>query len=41
MARHTIGEYKSGYFCRGINSNLTIITCEDRIVIPLTLKRYI
>ena len=41
MYKLKTGKYKQGYFCGGINDNFNIITCEDNIVITLTLLSYV
>ena len=32
--KYKYGTYHKGYFCRGSNDNITLITCKDKIVIP-------
>ena len=32
---------KNGYFCGGSNIDIKLITCNDIIVIPIIIKRYV
>ena len=41
MDKYKIGKYRRGYFCGGSNRYFNLIMCEDKIVIPLTLQRYV
>ena len=37
-SKYEDGKYHKGYFCGGINSDLKLITCKDKIVIPSILQ---
>ena len=39
--KYEMGTYQKGYFCGGININLNLITCKDKVVIPSKLQSYI
>ena len=39
-SEYEIGTYQTGSFCGGSNKNLTLITCEDKIIIMLILQGY-
>ena len=39
-AKYKNGKYHKGYFCGGINTDLNIITCKDKIVIPSKIQSY-
>ena len=41
MAKYEDGTYHKGYFRGGINIDLSLIKCEDNIVILSILKRYV
>ena len=41
MAEYKDGTYHKGYFSGGSNDELKLITCEDKIVIPLKLQSYV
>ena len=41
MDKYKIGKYRRGYFCGGSNRYFNLIMCEDKIVIQLTLQRYV
>ena len=41
MAKYKTSKYKSSYFCGGINGKFSLITCEYKMNIPLTLQIYI
>ena len=41
MAKYKTGKYKCGSFRGGSNKNLKLRTRGDKIVIPLTLQRYV
>ena len=41
MDKYEICRYKIGPFCGGSNTNLNLITCNDNIVVPFILQRYV
>ena len=41
MAKYEDGTYYKGYFHRGSNIYLKLITCEDKICIPSKIQNYI
>ena len=41
MAKYKYGKYHKGYFHGGSNKDLNLITCDNKIVIPLILKSYV
>ena len=40
-AKYEEGKYQKGSFCGGSNTNLNLITCEDKIFIPSILQSYV
>ena len=40
-AKYNDGTYHKGYFRGGSNIDLSLITCNDKINIPLKLQRYV
>ena len=41
MDKYKDGTYHKGYFLGGSNSDLNLIMCEDKIVIPSKLQSYV
>ena len=39
MAKYKDGTYHKSYFLGGSNVDLTVITCEDKLVIPSILQK--
>ena len=40
MAKYKDGTYHKGYFREGINIDISLITCDDNIVIPDMIQSY-
>ena len=41
MDKYEDGKCHKGYFCRVINIDLNLITCEDNIITPSILQKYV
>ena len=41
MAKYKNGMYHKGYICGGSNDDITLIICEDKIVIPSKIQSYV
>ena len=41
MEKYTTSKHKISSFCGGNNTNFNLITCEDKIFIPLILQSYV
>ena len=41
LAKYKIGTYQQSPFCGGINIDISLITCKDKIVIPSKIQSYV